>query len=37
MAFENIYTGILAGEASIALSDGSLMLSSDRGVLRFAR
>ena len=37
MAFENIYTGLLAGEASMTLSDSSLVLSSDRGVLRFAR
>lgn len=37
MAFEGTYTKILSGESTIALSDGVLVLSSTRGVLRFVR
>ena len=37
MEFENAYTRMLAGEGTVALSDCSLVLSSPRGVLRFAR
>jgi heat shock protein HslJ len=37
MAFENAYTTVLTGNSGITLSGNSLVLSSDRGVLRFAR
>ena len=37
MAFENAYTSLLGGESAVALSSGSLVLSSSRGVLRFTR
>ena len=37
MAFESVYTSILSGDSTIALSGGALTLSSDRGTLRFAR
>jgi heat shock protein HslJ len=37
MAFENAYTGLLSGESTITLSGSTLVLSSSRGVLRFAR
>jgi heat shock protein HslJ len=37
MAFENVYTRILSGDSTIALSGGTLTLSSERGTLRFAR
>ncbi len=35
--FESIYTSLLSGESTVALSGNSLVLSSTRGVLRFAR
>ena len=37
MAFENAYTGVLGGDSTVSLSDGTLVLSSARGVLRFTR
>ena len=37
MAFENTYTRLLGGDSTVALSGDTLALSSDRGVLRFAR
>jgi heat shock protein HslJ len=37
MAFENAYTGILSGESTVTLAGDSLVVSSSRGVLRFAR
>jgi heat shock protein HslJ len=37
MAFEGTYTKMLSGESTIALSDGVLVLSSTRGVLRFVQ
>ena len=37
MEFENIYTRLLGGEGTVTLSGDSLLLSSSRGVLRFAR
>jgi heat shock protein HslJ len=37
MPFENAYTSLLAGESTMTLSGGTLVLSSDRGVLRFNR
>jgi heat shock protein HslJ len=37
MAFESTYTGLLGGESHLTLADGSLVLSSARGVLRFTR
>jgi heat shock protein HslJ len=37
MAFENAYTRLLGGEATAVLSGNTLVLSSPRGVLRFAR
>jgi len=37
MAFENAFTTLLAGESTIAQTPGVLVLSSPRGVLRFAR
>lgn len=37
MTFENTYTRLLGGDSVIALSDNRLVLSSDRGVLQFAR
>jgi heat shock protein HslJ len=37
MAFEGTYTKMLSGESTIALSEGALVLSSTRGVLRFVR
>jgi len=37
MAFESTYTGLLGGESHVTLADGSLVLSSARGVLRFTR
>lgn len=37
MAFENMYTSLLSGDNTIALSGGTLVLSSSRGVLRFTR
>jgi heat shock protein HslJ len=37
IAFENAYTRLLSGDSTITLSDSTLVLSSSRGVLRFAR
>lgn len=37
MAFENTYTGLLSGDSTVTLSGNTLVLSSARGVLRFAR
>ena len=37
MAFESAYTSLLSGDSTIALSDSTLVLSSTRGALRFAR
>jgi len=37
MAFENSYTSLLGGNSSVTLSQGTLVLSSERGVLRFTR
>jgi heat shock protein HslJ len=37
MAFENVYTTLLAGDSTVALPNGTLVLSSTRGVLRFTR
>jgi heat shock protein HslJ len=37
MAFENTYTKLLGGESTVSLSDGALVLTSPRGVLRFMR
>ena len=37
MAFENAYTSLLSGDSTITLSGSTLVLSSSRGVLRFAR
>src|SRR4029450_7146038 len=37
MAFESTYTRLLGGDSTVTLSDGTLMLSSARGVLRFTR
>lgn len=37
MAFENVYTRLLGGDSTVTLSDGALVLSSARGVLRFTR
>jgi heat shock protein HslJ len=37
MEFENAYTRILGGEGTVTLSSVSLVVSSPRGVLRFAR
>lgn len=37
MEFENTYTRLLGGEGTVTLSGDSLLLSSSRGVLRFAR
>jgi heat shock protein HslJ len=37
MAFEHGYTSLLSGESTVTLSSGTLVLSSARGVLRFAR
>ena len=37
MEFENTYTRLLGGEETVTLSGDSLVLSSSRGVLRFAR
>ncbi len=37
MAFENEYTGLLAGESSVSQSDSTLVLSSARGTLRFRK
>jgi heat shock protein HslJ len=37
MAFESVYTRLLAGESTVSLTDGTLVLTSPRGVLRFTR
>jgi heat shock protein HslJ len=37
MEFESIYTRLLSGDSTVTVSDGSLLLSSGRGVLRFTR
>jgi heat shock protein HslJ len=37
MAFESTYTTLLGGESTITLSGNTLVLSSARGLLRFAR
>ena len=37
MAFENTYMKLLEGESTVSLSDGALVLTSPRGVLRFMR
>jgi heat shock protein HslJ len=37
MAFEAAYTSLLSGEITVTLADGVLVLSSPRGVLKFAR
>jgi len=37
MAFESTYTSLLAGDSTVTVSEGSLVLSSARGVLRFTR
>jgi heat shock protein HslJ len=37
MAFENEYTRLLAGDSTVTLEAGTLVLSSTRGTLRFAR
>ena len=37
MAFESTYTRLLSGNSTVTLSDGTLVLSSPRGVLRFTR
>ena len=37
MAFENEYTRVLSGESSVAMSAGTLVLTSSRGTLRYTR
>jgi len=37
MDFENAYTSLLGGDSTVTLSGDTLVLSSTRGVLRFAR
>ena len=37
MAFEITYTRLLSGDSTVTLMDGTLVLSSERGVLRFTR
>jgi len=37
IVFENAYTTLLAGDSTVALANGALVLSSARGVLRFTR
>jgi heat shock protein HslJ len=37
MAFENEYTRVLAGDSSVTLSASTLVLSSSRGTLHYAR
>jgi heat shock protein HslJ len=37
MAFENTFTRILSGDSTVALSGNTLVLTSQRGVLRFVR
>ena len=37
MAFENVYTSLLSGDSTVSVSEKTLVLSSDRGLLHFAR
>jgi hypothetical protein len=37
MAFENAYTTLLSGDSTATLLDGTLVLLSPRGMLRFTR
>ncbi len=37
MAFESVYTRLLSGESTVTMTDGTLVLSSARGVLKFVR
>jgi len=37
MAFESTYGRLLGGDSTVTLSNGTLVLSSARGVLRFTR
>jgi heat shock protein HslJ len=37
MAFESTYMRLLSGDSNVTLSDGTLVLSSARGVLHFTR
>jgi hypothetical protein len=37
MAFENMYTMILAGDSTVSMLGSKLTLTSPRGVLRFER
>jgi heat shock protein HslJ len=37
MAFESAYTGVLSGQSTVASTGNTLVLSSSRGTLRFAR
>ena len=37
MGFESTYTRLLGGDSTVTLSEGTLVLSSARGVLRFTR
>jgi hypothetical protein len=37
MQFETIYTNLLSGDSTVALSNQVLVLSSGRGMLRFTR
>jgi heat shock protein HslJ len=37
MAFENVFTSLLAGDSTVTLEGGTLVLSSARGTIRFAR
>ena len=37
MAFENTYMKLLGGESTVSLSDGTLVVTSPRGELRFTR
>jgi heat shock protein HslJ len=37
MAFENVYTSLFSGESTVTVSESALMLSSDRGLMHFAR
>jgi heat shock protein HslJ len=37
MTFGDAYTSLLSGESTVTLSGGTLVLSSERGVLRFTR
>lgn len=37
MAFENVYLSLLGGDSTVTVSGTALVLSSDRGLLHFAR